>query len=264
MDSPDGAPEWLEVRTAEESPARWAQERDEGRFLGVWPEYNLHARLSGAYFGTLSTRFPGFQALFVDRRSDEAVARGRTIPVRWDGSAADLPDGIDDAGLRGIGDEPPTVLCALAAEVVPGLQGQGLSRLVVATMVELARRHSLRGVIAPVRPNRKDRYPLVPIERYRHWRRADGLPFDPWLRVHARLGGVQLRAAPRSMLIEAPVADWTAWTGLELPEDGTYVFDGGLAPLRVEGGVGTYHEPNVWVLHRVDPSFALGFAPPSG
>ncbi len=35
------------------------------------------------------------------------------------------------------------------------------------------------------------------------------------------------------------------------PEDGNYVFPGGLAPLSVEGDIGHYWEPNVWVLHDV-------------
>src|SRR5258708_31304265 len=36
-------------------------------------------------------------------------------------------------------------------------------------------------LIAPVRPSWKDRYPLIPIAEYAAWRRADGLPFDPWM-----------------------------------------------------------------------------------
>ena len=58
-----------------------------------------------------------------------------------------------------------------------------------------ARLHGLRRLIACVRPTLKDRYPLVPIERYLEWRRDDGLPFDPWIRLHVRLGGRIARAA---------------------------------------------------------------------
>jgi hypothetical protein len=59
---------------------------------------------------------------------------------------------------------------------------------------------------------------------------GDGLPFDPWMRVHARLGATVVRAEPRSMEFTAPVADWERWLGLDLPEAGEYVFPGGLAP----------------------------------
>jgi hypothetical protein len=102
-----------------------------------------------------------------------------------------------------------------------------------------------------VLPSWKDRYPLTPIERYAHWVRADGLPFDPWLRVHARLGATLLRTEPKSPQIEAPVSDWEAWTGMMFPEDGEYVFPAGPAPLHVERGVGSYWEPNIWMRHEV-------------
>ena len=95
----------------------------------------------------------------------------------------------------------------------------------------------------------KDRYPLVPIEQYAGWRRDDGLLFDPWLRTHERLGGTVLRCEPRSLEITAAVGDWERWTGMLFPEDGSHVFAGGLAPLEVAGGTGTYFEPNVWMIH---------------
>jgi hypothetical protein len=118
-------------------------------------------------------------------------------------------------------------------------------------MADVAREHGLRDLIAPVRPSAKERYPLIPIEEYAHWTRdTDGLPFDPWLRVHVRLGGEILAAEPHGMRIEAPVADWEAWTGLPLPHDGRYTFPQCLAPLTVTGGIGRYWEPNVWVRHR--------------
>ena len=106
-------------------------------------------------------------------------------------------------------------------------------------------------MIAPVRPTLKEQYPLIPIERYVAWRREDGAHFDPWLRVHERVGGEIVAAAPESMLIEAPVTEWEEWTGMRFPEDGTYVFPGALAPLEVKGGSGRHVEPNVWVRHRV-------------
>ena len=53
------------------------------------------------------------------------------------------------------------------------------------------------------------------------------------------------------MRIEAPVADWERWTGMSFPEDGEYVVEGGLVPVRFERGVGLYVEPNVWMRHPV-------------
>jgi hypothetical protein len=102
-----------------------------------------------------------------------------------------------------------------------------------------------------VRPTLKERYPLIPIERYLEWRREDGSHFDPWIRIHERVGGEVVAPAPESMLMRAPVADWEEWTGMRFPSDGEYVFPGALATLVVEDGVGTHVEPNVWIKHAV-------------
>jgi hypothetical protein len=240
----------IDVFTAEERPDLW--ERAGPLFEGVWPEYNGHGNHARRYFSALFPQHAGLQVLLYDRGLDRTVARGRTIPFCWDGSLDDLPPGIDAVGLRGLDDpRPPTALSALAAEVVADQQGRGLSRLVVQAMAAVARKAGLTPLVAPVRPSWKDRYPLIPIERYAAWKQRDGLPFDPWLRVHARLGATILRPEPQSLQIEASVADWELWTEMTFPEDGEYIFPAGLAPLRVRGGSGAYWEPNVWMLHDV-------------
>jgi GNAT superfamily N-acetyltransferase len=235
------------VFTAEERPDLWEQSRS--LFLNVWPEYNLHGN-HGEVFGALFPQHGAVQVLLFDRDLDRLVARGRTVPFRWDGSLDDLPSGMDALGQRALEDPgPANALSALAAEVAPDQQGRGLSRLVLEAMAAAAHQAGLAPLVAPVRPNWKDRYPLIPIDRYAAWMRSDGLPFDPWLRVHARMGATILRPEPESLQIEAPVADWEKWTGMKIPEDGAYVFPAGLAPLHVENGVGSYWEPNVWMIH---------------
>jgi hypothetical protein len=257
MRAPPGSPDWLQAFTAAERPDLWESSRLERVFARVWPEYNLHGNQTDRYFGALFPRYADFQVLFVDRRSDRLVARGRTIPLHWDRTIEDLPAGIDAAGIRAIEDgRRSTCLTALAAEVLSEYQGTGLSGLVIEAMRTAAKQADLDCVIAPVRPSLKDRYPLIPIERYSAWQDGRGLPFDPWMRVHARLGARILRPEPRSMEIHAPVADWESWTQMSFPDEGTYVFPGGLAPLEVsagpDGNVGSYWEPNVWMLHEVD------------
>jgi GNAT superfamily N-acetyltransferase len=248
MEGDASLPRSIDVVTAAERPDLWEEARS--LFEDVWPEYNMHGNNTAAYFGSLFPRHAAVQVLLYDTRVDRVVARGRTIPLRWDGSLDDLPAGIDDAGRRGVEDPGrANALCALAAEVAVDRQGRGLSRLVIEAMAAVARRAGLAPLVAPVRPSWKERYPLIAIDRYAAWTRPDGLPFDPWLRVHARMGATIVRPEPRSLLIEAPVADWEGWTGMVFPEDGEYVFPSGLAPLRVRGGTGTYWEPNVWMLH---------------
>jgi hypothetical protein len=242
--------ETIEVFTAEERPDLW--ERARSLFETNWPEYNMHGNHTARYFSALYPEHARFQVLLYDADADSIVGRGRTVPFRWDGTLADLPSGMDALGDRAIDDPgPPTALSALAAEVAGDRQRTGLSRLIIESMAIVARRGGLAPLVAPVRPSWKDRYPITPIERYAQWVRPDGLPFDPWLRVHARLGATILRTAPKSLQIEAPVSDWEEWTGMTFPDDGEYVFPAGLAPLSVRDGVGSYWEPNIWVRHEV-------------
>jgi hypothetical protein len=216
----------------------------------VFPEYNNHGDVLNAYWGGLTEKFPEFQFHLVD--DDERIlVRARCLPVRWDGTVEDLPAGIDGAIVRGIDEGGANVLCAMVIQIPRALQGGGLSALALQAMTDLARTHGLRSLIAPVRPNWKDRYPLAPVERYAEWRRDDGLLFDPWLRVHERAGASIIRPEPRSLRITGSVADWEEWVGMPFPDDGAFTFPGGLAPLTVENGTGRYWEPNVWMRHPI-------------
>jgi hypothetical protein len=246
-----GGRDGLVVLTADERPDLWSEA--EAAFRDVWPEYNLHGDVTSQYFGALIPRYAHLQVLVWDADAERIVARGRTIPFAWDGSLADLPPGIDALGLRALKEPgPPTALSALAAEVATDRQGRGISSLVIGAMADVGRGAGLEWLVAPVRPSWKDRYPVTPIEEYVTWVREDGLPFDPWMRVHARRGAVTLRPEPRSLQITGSVAEWESWTGMQFPADGQYVFPGGLAPLAVRDGVGHYWEPNIWMLHRIN------------
>jgi hypothetical protein len=90
---------------------------------------------------------------------------------------------------------------------------------------------------------------LVPIERYARWRRPDGVLFDPWMRVHERLGAGVLKPEPRSLRITGSIAEWQQWTGRWFPDSGA----GGLATVAIgrDAGTGAYWEPNVWMKHTL-------------
>ena len=85
-------------------------------------------------------------------------------------------------------------------------------------MRELAGRHALRQLVAPVRPSWKERYPLAPIERYITWRREDGQLLDPWMRLHERLGARV--ATPLPTRCASPAASPTGRRGPELAAAG--------------------------------------------
>jgi hypothetical protein len=215
------------------------------------PEYNSHGDVLNRYWGRLTEERPEFQ--FHLAEGDEILARARSVPVRWDGTLEDLPAGIDGAIARGFDEEGANTLCALLISVPRGQRGSGRSSEALRAMLAIARAHGLGALIAPVRPSWKERYPLVPIERYAIWRREDGLLFDPWLRVHERGGAKVLKTEPRSLRITGTVGEWEEWTEMAFPESGEYVFPGGLATLEIdrEQDAGRYWEPNVWMVHEV-------------
>jgi hypothetical protein len=240
----------MKVVTVSERPD--LSERAFERTRDTLREYNQHGDVLNSYWGRLTEERPAFQFHLVGE-ADEILASARALPVRWDGTVEDLPAGIDGAIARGFDESGANVLCALLIQIPSDVQGHGLSRVAVEGMLELARQHDLAALIAPVRPSWKERYPLVPIEHYANWRRADGHLFDPWMRVHERLGATVLRPEPRSLGITGTVAEWEEWTRMLFPESGEYWFPGGLAPLMIsrEADRGRYWEPNVWMHHQM-------------
>jgi GNAT superfamily N-acetyltransferase len=236
-----------------------------GEVEDVWPEFLYH---TGATFNALWSRvrreFPDFQLVLYDDDTDSVVGRGQTIPFRWDGSVEDLPDGVDGVVRRvfDAGGEP-TTLSALVAVVDPRYQRRGLSSLIIEGMRAVAAEHGLDALVAPVRPTLKARYPLTPIERYLAWRRVDGQLFDPWLRVHERLGAEILGVCPGSLVVEGTVSEWEEWTGIAFPDSGSYVVEGALVPVEIDRkeDVGRYVEPNVWMRHAVSAEDARAGGP---
>jgi GNAT superfamily N-acetyltransferase len=214
----------------------------------TFAEYLHHNPIGNRYWPLTYEAFPDFQLGLLD--GDDLVAELHCAPLAWDGSLDDLPSGWEDGLARSFDDgRVANALHALAISVLPERQGEGLGARMLDAMTRLAREHELRALIACVRPTRKSDYPLIPIERYAEWRRADGSHFDPWVRLHERARGRILVPAPESFRLEAPVSDWEAWTGMELPSDGDYVVPGMLAPLVVRDGAGRHAEPNIWIEH---------------
>jgi GNAT superfamily N-acetyltransferase len=215
--------------------------------LNQFPAYMNHNAMGWRYWGRLYNEFPAFQlAALAD---GELAGEVHAVPVPV--AEGELPAGWDEAFERGMEAGGGNVVSLLAISVRPERRGEGVPALLIDAIRAAASAAGHESVIAPVRPTLKAVYPLIPIERYLEWRRDDGSHFDPWIRTHERLGGTIVAPAPRSMLIEAPVADWEEWTGMRFPDDGSYIVPGMLAPLEVRGGVGTHFEPNVWMRHPI-------------
>ncbi|RKT02891.1 hypothetical protein BX286_0803 [Streptomyces sp. 3211.6] len=201
-------------------------------------------------------RYPAHQLCLVDE-DGVLVAAANGLPVRWDGSASSLPSGSDEVLVEAVDHGPPErpdAVCMLSVSVHPGHRAAGHAERLLTEVRRRSAKDAPRGVVIPVRPTRKHRYPLIPIGAYAAWVRPDGRCFDPWLRTHLELGAALLGTAERSLVIRQPVSRWEEFLGHPLPGPGDHLLPGALAPLRVgEDGHATYTEPNVWVHHPAGP-----------
>jgi hypothetical protein len=221
-----------------------------GHIRKAWPAFMRQSPVSNERWHLLYERFGSFQFWLVDD-DDHVLAEGNSLPVRLD--VADLPDrGWEHVMLHATsGDEEPSLVSAIQVLVDPALHGRGLSAVMLGEMRRIAVDAGFRDLVAPVRPSGKSAYPLTPMERYAAWTTDAGLPFDPWLRVHARAGARLVKVCPESMIIPGTVAEWEEWTGMRFPETGTYVVPGAVQPVEidVESDRGVYVEANVWMHH---------------
>lgn len=225
----------------------------------TWPEFVLEDLVGWANFPRLAVDFPEYALVATD--PDGAVAaRAYSVPFALHAPGrGELPEGGWDQSLlwafsdlrRG---RTPDTVGAVEIAVAKGRQGEGISGRMVAAMRENAGRLGFRELVAPVRPSAKHLDASAPMEEYaRRTRAEDGLPYDPWLRVHARAGGVIEAVAPVSMTVSGSLERWRSWTGLPFDEEGPVEVPGALVPVHcsVAHGYAVYVEPNVWVRHRV-------------
>lgn len=228
-------------------------------FNRLWPEFMLHDPVASLFFESphfdryLDTAF----AVIDPAEPGRAVGRAFAVPFVFGAHGRDeLPDSGWDGVIRWAHEDQalgrrPNAVSALEITLLPEFRGQGASRLVLDAMRRQAGALGHRQVFAPVRPTAKHLEPFTPMAEYVARRTPEGLPADPWLRVHARAGGEIVKVAPTSMVVAGTLSEWRRWSGLPLLESGFLAVPGALSPLAVsvEQDHAVYVEPNVWVRH---------------
>ena len=222
----------------------------------LWPEFMLHDPVANIYWNSLFKYFPEYQIFLMD--NDEILGIANSIPFRWENDIDTLPDeGWDWVLQKGIEDyenhSVPNMLNGLQIAIKKDAQGKGLSALIVRELQRMAREHRFSYLTFPIRPSLKNLYPLIPMDDYITWKREDGMPFDPWLRVHTKCGGKIIKTCHRAMYIPGTIKAWETWTDLSFLQSGNYVVNGALCPVIIDldKDRGEYIEPNVWVVHEV-------------
>jgi len=220
----------------------------------AWPQFMLHWHCPD--WSHLFTTFSDYQVLLIEH--GRVLGFGHTIPLYWDIiDLIQLPDDLKVLIEIGVEnhkkDIKPNILLALAVVIAIDSKGKGLSSDIVKAMKKSAQKNGINTLIVPVRPTLKPIYPLITIDNYSKWELDDGLPFDPWLRVHKILGGEVFKTANESMLITGSVKEWESWTGVKILGNGNYIFDGALNPVAIDydNDVGKYTDPCIWVRYEV-------------
>jgi hypothetical protein len=242
----------MEIVTAADRPD--LDDQAAAAFREKWPEFIFHDDVPKKYMGRVEEHFSRYNIFVLDEGA--VVSGGWGVPLAWDGTVADLPEGYDAALVRSVeGHEagnPATTLSFMAAAVAKTHDRRGLATVALTELTRRALEDGLQHVIAPLRPSWKHRYPTFSMAEYASWVREDGLSVDPWIRTHQRMGATVLAPAPRSMVIEGTVADWEGWTDMVFPASGDYVVPDALGLVNIdrERDRGVYVEENLWVQHR--------------
>ena len=230
--------------------------------MARWPRFMLEDPIANLYFA--EGRFERFHefmlVVFDEAQPDKLLGRALSVPFAFGAAYGrpELPDGGWDTVVRwadqdALTGRTPNTVSALELTLHTDASGQGVSARVLEVLKENAARHGFRELVAPVRPNQKHREPLTPMRDYVRRTRADGLPTDPWLRAHVRIGGEIVKVAPYSMVVAGTLSEWRAWMGEPFDRDGGIVVPGALVPVHVSlrQNCAVYAEPNVWVRHRL-------------
>jgi hypothetical protein len=218
----------------------------------------LHDPVANENWHELFDRFHEYQFGLLDTQNNRLAAIGNSLPFYWDQPLEELPERGWDWVLQNAvehhqnGNEP-NIQSAIQINIHPDYRSQGLSAEMVQAMRAIGESKRFRYLVAPVRPNQKTQYPLISIDDYIKWTNDEGLPFDAWLRVHARVGARIIKPCHEAMTIPGTRAEWEQWTGMKFPQSGTYFIPGALNPMEVnlERDEGVYVEPNVWMVHTL-------------
>lgn len=223
----------------------------------VWPEFMLHDQVARENWHELLDRFQAYQLALYDTHEGRVAGMANSFPLSWEDRLQNLPEGgWDWAFQKAVEDHKrgvsPTHHCAIQIILRPSYRSQGLSTPMVEAVRSLTKSRGLPSLIIPIRPSEKSAYPLASLDDYITWETKDGLPFDPWLRVHVRAGARIIKVCHEAKTIRGRRAEWEQWTGMEFPQSGQYIIPGALNPItmNIEQDEGIYIEPNVWVVHQ--------------
>ncbi|TDC05590.1 GNAT family N-acetyltransferase [Nonomuraea longispora] len=223
-----------------------------------WPKFMDHDPIAWSLFGPVVQPHRDYAVIATE--DDVLVGHGHSVPfaLNLPGRGPELPDtGWDQILMWAHSDLrkeiTPDAVSALEISIHPEHQGKGLSALLLDALRDNAKSKGFTELLAPVRPNGKHLEPHTSMSEYAFRTREDGLPADPWLRVHVRAGGTIVKVAPASQTISGSLEQWRTWTGQPFDVNGPVEVPLTLSPVICDlaQNYAVYVEPNVWVRHSL-------------
>ncbi|WP_394849181.1 amino acid adenylation domain-containing protein [Pendulispora brunnea] len=226
----------------------------EALHVDAWPAFFAGDCTLRSYWTRLADEFPECQFVLTDA-NDAVVAVGNAIPLAWDGTTENLPQGWDAGLERAFVDAEagvvPNTYFILTGVASREATGRGLAAAILRAHKSLGHGLGFERVVVAVRPNGKITEPGIDFGEWALRRRDDGQLEDPWLRAHERIGGSILRVEYESQHVRAKIADWEKWSGCTFEQSGDYLLPDTLQAVHIdlESGFGKYDDPCVWVSH---------------
>jgi GNAT superfamily N-acetyltransferase len=231
-------------------------------FDDLWPTFLQQDPVGSLFYARATTTYAAYSLLALDADDPEGrpVARSSSVPFAMgeDLGRGRLPDDGWDGVIRWawldeVHGRTPTHVSALEVAIRPDLRGSGLASVLLDAKRHNLERLGFTELVAPVRPSGKHLEPRTPMTEYAARTRDDGLPVDPWLRLHVRIGAEVVGVCPRAMTVSGTLGEWREWTGLPFDTTGDVEVPLALNPVHcsVEHDHAVYVEPGVWVRHRL-------------
>jgi GNAT superfamily N-acetyltransferase len=203
----------------------------------TWPTFLLKDIQQAGSWSYVYDDFLAYQFAYFD--GNNLVGIGNAMGLQFDNDFDKLPEkGLDWAAEKSKSDKAaglqPNLMVAIQIMLHPDYKNKGLSYMMVNTMKGIANANGLSNIALPVRPNMKSQHPLISIDEYITLKSDDGLPYDPWIRVHTKLGAKLIHPCHQSMYVSGTVQEWSEWTGLTFDQSGKFVVEGALMPVNID------------------------------
>ncbi len=243
------------ISTVEQCPS--LEDSIEQLHASTWPIFLKKDIYLKKYWKRLYKEYSSFQFGILSSNG-ELVAAGNTIPIYWDKTKNNLPSSWSRALEMGL--EPnnnANTLFTLVGVVSEKYRNVGLSYEIIKCMQNIAKTFNYERVLIPVRPALKSKFPLLDLKNYYKKLNDKGDIFDPWFRVHKKMGGEVVRFCENSQYIKATVEDWEKWTGETFSSSDIYIIKGGHTPLKIniDKNIGEYYDTAVWITHKAEGIF---------